>query len=51
MDLCCYDTGPSFIFLDLEEEEDYNDLEDSGYTEASQCSCSAEQEESWEENV
>nr|XP_046246860.1 small RNA 2'-O-methyltransferase [Scatophagus argus] len=32
---------------DLEEEEDHNDLEDSVYVEASQCSRGAEQEEDW----
>ncbi|XP_034564306.1 small RNA 2'-O-methyltransferase isoform X2 [Notolabrus celidotus] len=35
---------------DLEEEGDH-DLEDSGYTEVSQCSYSAAQEEDWEPNV
>ncbi|XP_070765637.1 small RNA 2'-O-methyltransferase [Enoplosus armatus] len=33
------------------EDKDHNDLEDSGYAEASQCSHSAEQEEDWEANV
>uniref|UniRef100_A0A3B4YNB8 Small RNA 2'-O-methyltransferase n=1 Tax=Seriola lalandi dorsalis TaxID=1841481 RepID=A0A3B4YNB8_SERLL len=36
---------------DLEEEEDHNDLEDSGYAEARQDSHTAEQEENWEANV
>uniref|UniRef100_UPI0037E9BCD0 small RNA 2'-O-methyltransferase n=1 Tax=Semicossyphus pulcher TaxID=241346 RepID=UPI0037E9BCD0 len=34
-----------------EEEEDHNELEDSGYAEARQCSQSAEQEEEWDTNV
>ncbi|XP_071342591.1 small RNA 2'-O-methyltransferase isoform X2 [Trachinotus anak] len=33
------------------EEEDYNDLEDSGFAEAIQHSFTAEQEEDWEANV
>lgn len=45
------DTGSSFVLLDFEEEEDHNDLEDSGYAEASQCSHSVEQVEDWEANV
>ncbi|KAM9358404.1 small RNA 2'-O-methyltransferase [Symphorus nematophorus] len=36
---------------DLEEEEEDNDLEDSGYAEACQCSDSVKQEENWETNV
>ncbi|CAJ1061141.1 small RNA 2'-O-methyltransferase isoform X2 [Xyrichtys novacula] len=36
---------------DLEDEEDHEGLEDSGYTEASQCSHSAAQEEDWETNM
>ncbi|XP_042339603.1 small RNA 2'-O-methyltransferase isoform X1 [Plectropomus leopardus] len=34
-----------------EEEEDHNDLEDSGYAEASRCSHNVEPEEDWEANV
>ncbi|XP_051232898.1 small RNA 2'-O-methyltransferase [Dicentrarchus labrax] len=33
------------------EEEDHNDLEDSGYAEAGQCSHNAVQEEDWEANI
>lgn len=37
-------------FLDP-EEDDHDGLEDSGYTEASQCSHSAEPEEDWDARV
>lgn len=37
-----------FVLLDQEDEEDHNDLEDSGYAEASQCSHSAVDKEDWE---
>ena len=46
MVFCGCDTCFKFVFLDLEEED--NDLEDSGYAEASD---SIEQEENWEANV
>ncbi|XP_047443448.1 small RNA 2'-O-methyltransferase [Mugil cephalus] len=36
---------------DREEEEIDNNIEDSGYAEASHCSYTTEQEEDWEENV
>ncbi|XP_071397569.1 small RNA 2'-O-methyltransferase [Centroberyx affinis] len=36
---------------DQEEEEEYDDLEDTGCTEASQCSLSAVQQEDWEADL
>ncbi|XP_070816614.1 small RNA 2'-O-methyltransferase [Chaetodon trifascialis] len=41
----------SAVLLQEQEEEEDNDVEDSGYGEASQCSHSAEQEGDWEANV